>query len=273
MVARSAGERWRAALEGWVIPEDILAAAPESPWGFPVELWRANATDLAADTPSRRRALEALPATGGSILDVGCGGGRASLAVVAGTVAAGRPAPELTGVDESEAMLERFAAAAFEIGVRPRTVAGRWPDVAGAVGTADIVVCHHVLYNVPDPARFVAGLQERARRRVVLEVTDVHPLVPIGPLFTRFHGIERPTGPSAADLAEVLREAGIRATAESYELGTRPMTHEQRVAFTRKRLCLPATRDAEVDEALGPRPEGRTVVTFWWDLSSPAAAP
>ena len=41
--APGALDRWRQQLEGWAIPETILAAAPESPWGFPVGLFRSRA--------------------------------------------------------------------------------------------------------------------------------------------------------------------------------------------------------------------------------------
>src|SRR6266508_3117592 len=36
-VGVTALERWAAQLEAWALPEEILARAPESPWGFPVE--------------------------------------------------------------------------------------------------------------------------------------------------------------------------------------------------------------------------------------------
>ena len=70
-------ERWRRALEARAIPDTILAAAPESPWGFPAEAFRrrAEAASDAAPTPTTSCALEALP-DGGTVLDVGVGGGR-----------------------------------------------------------------------------------------------------------------------------------------------------------------------------------------------------
>lgn len=262
----SAAQRWSAELAAWAIPDAILAAAPESPWGFPVELWKAT-DDLADDSPSRRRAIEALPA-GGSVLDVGCGGGRGSLSVAVGLAAAGLPAPLLTGVDESAAMLESFVAAAAEQGLAPATVCGSWPEVAGEVPPADVVVCHHVAYNVPELVPFARALQEHARRRVVLELTDVHPMVPLGPLWLRFHGLERPSGPDAGLAAEVLAEGGITTVLERHRMAPRAIGHEQLVAFTRRRLCLTADRDAEVEAAMGPRPADREVVTLWWDTAS-----
>ena len=42
-------DRWRKQLDGWAIPEEILAAAPESPWGFPVGLFRSRARRAAQE--------------------------------------------------------------------------------------------------------------------------------------------------------------------------------------------------------------------------------
>src|SRR6478752_7145999 len=109
--------------------------------------------------------------SGGTLLDVGCGGGRSSLPL-------GAAATAVVGVDVQDAMLEQFAAAAVRRGIAATTVAGRWPDVAPAVDPADVVVCHHVAYNVPDIAPFLAALDDHARRGVVVEVTAVHPQQP-----------------------------------------------------------------------------------------------
>ena len=59
----TAVERWREQLERWAIPPEILAAAPESPWGFPTELFRARGAlgaDRGGTTPTTARALERL---------------------------------------------------------------------------------------------------------------------------------------------------------------------------------------------------------------------
>ena len=72
--------RWREQLDGWAIPAEILTAAPESPWTFPVGLFRSRAR-RAGSGPPTRSTLEAarhLP-DGGSVLDVGAGAGAASL--------------------------------------------------------------------------------------------------------------------------------------------------------------------------------------------------
>src|SRR3954464_11776625 len=76
----TAADRWATQLAEWAIPDAILAQAPESPWTFSPALFTAPA-DFGPDTPSRRRGREALP-EGGTVLDVGCGGGAAGLALV-----------------------------------------------------------------------------------------------------------------------------------------------------------------------------------------------
>jgi hypothetical protein len=68
---------------------------------------------------------------------VGCGAGAASLPLVP-------PATALTGLDSSAEMLRSFAAEATVRSVPYGVVEGRWPDVAGLVPPAYLVVCHHV---------------------------------------------------------------------------------------------------------------------------------
>jgi SAM-dependent methyltransferase len=231
-------DRWRDQLAGWAIPEEILAAAPESPWGFPVGLFRSRAERAGArpPTPSTLEAARHLP-PGGSVLDVGAGGGAASLPL-AGT--AGR----LVGVDESPAMIASFVPA--------DGVEGRWPEVAGRTRPAEVVVCHHVLYNVGDLAPFVAALTDHARHRVVVELTERHPMAGLAPLWRRFHGLERPSGPSAGDALAALRALGLDPVRVDWETeeGLGFDRFDELVAFTRRRLCLPAGRDPEVARAL-----------------------
>src|SRR5579862_8868502 len=98
----NARERWTAELQDWAIPERILAAAPESPWRFPPALFRSRAEmAMGADpTPSDLRAAVALP-DGGMVLDIGAGGGAASLPLAP-------RAGSLVAVDSAEEMLAQF---------------------------------------------------------------------------------------------------------------------------------------------------------------------
>lgn len=258
----TAAEQWREALATWAIPQEILDSAPEDPWIHPVEMFTVEGD--VPDSPSHTRAREALP-DGGSVLDVGCGGGRASMALVPA-------AARVTGVDSSEPMLERYAAAAAARGVEHAEILGIWPAVSMQAPEADVVVCHHVVYNVPDLPPFLLSLTRHARQRVVLELPLAHPLTHMNPLWQRFWGLERPSRPTAQDCLAVAREAGIDATLDvwddqPFEQQT-TLSAEQRAHYLRVRLCLPAEREPEVAAAVveAGRPAQRRTATLWWDV-------
>ncbi|HLF40960.1 MAG TPA: SAM-dependent methyltransferase [Acidimicrobiia bacterium] len=259
----TAAARWANALAAWAIPEHLLAAAPSSPWEFSTSLFtRAASRAVAGERrgPAQERALEALP-EGGSVIDVGVGGGAACLPLAT-------RAGLLVGVDSSRALLEAFAGAAAALGVPHRTVEGSWPGVAPEVEPADIGVSHHVLYNIAELVPFVLALTDHARRRVVIEITADHPMASSNQLWAAIHGIERPASPTWVDALDVLAEAGLDITYEESVRETLgpPMDRAEAVAHARRRLCVGPERDAEID-ALLPPDEGmvRRVVAVWWD--------
>lgn len=264
-------DRWREQLEAWEIPEEIIERAPESPWGFPVGMFRAKADQARRrePTPSNLEALRFL-GEGGTVLDVGAGGGAASLPLAG---SAGR----IVAVDESAGMIEAFLAAAAAVGVEATAVRGRWPDVAAEVDPADVVVCNDVLYNVQDLAPFALALSDHARSRVVVQITGRHPLVPMGPMWRRFHGLDRPDGPTADDAVDALGSIGLQVERRDWTTDSAGSFEDLDglVAFMRRRLCLPAGRDPEIAEALEPLavheaggyrlgPMDRPVATLSW---------
>lgn len=272
----SALEQWRRDLQAWAIPDEIIAAAPESPWGFPAGLFAERAASALRRglSPANHRALEALP-EGGTVLDVGVGGGAASLPL------AGR-AGRLVGVDSSQNMLDSFAEAASGQGVACSTVLGTWPEVARQVDPADVVICHHVFYNVPDLAPFVEALSAKAVHRVVVELTPKHPLAWMGDLWLRFHGLPRPQGPGYLDAVNAVAELGIEVR-HRLESGPPVMSgfanREDAIALVRKRVCLRPEQDGELAEALGDRlternglwtasPPEHEIATLWWDTGT-----
>jgi SAM-dependent methyltransferase len=203
---------------------------------------------------------------GGSVLDVGCGGGAAGVALVP-------PAARLTGVDVSAAMLANFTASTARIGIPSNAVEGSWPEVAHRVDPADVVVCHHVVYNVSSLVPFLVATADHARRRVVIELSDRHPSSSLNPLWERFWGLSRPQQPSAQLFIDVVREIGFEAVVSRWERPVEKTTAnpEEYVAFVRRRLCLPAGRDAEVAEALASNPAPAVqMVTVWWDTARSA---
>jgi len=264
-------DRWRADLAAWAIPERITAAVTDSPWVLPRQVFarRADRVSAAPSGPSFERAWAALDPPG-IVLDVGSGAGAACLPLLPRTTS-------LTAVDADADMLDQLSQRAAAGGVAARTVLGRWPDTAAQAGPADVVTCHHVLYNVAEVAPFVTALTGSARRVVVAEMTAQHPLVSLNDLWLKFHGLRRPVSPTAADVMEILTAMGLRPGHEAWRRpgGRDYASFDELVDVTRRRLCLPPGRAAEVAEALtesGVDPEhpvdlgssGREVVTIWW---------
>jgi SAM-dependent methyltransferase len=265
-------DAWRDELAAWAIPEHIRASATESPWVLPRQVFarRADRVNTAPSGPSYEHAWAALDPPG-AVLDVGAGAGAACLPLLARTT-------ELTVVDSDAEMLGLLAERAAAQGVAARCVRGSWPQVAGQVPAADVVTCHHVLYNAPEPVPFVEALTGRARRLVVAEMTDRHPLVSLNELWLTFHGLRRPAGPTADDMLAILDAMGLRPGHQRWRRpgGADYASFDELTDITTRRLCLPPERAGEVAAALvaaGTDPaspadlgsSGREVVTIWWD--------
>jgi SAM-dependent methyltransferase len=252
----SAARRWAEMQEGRGIPPEILARAPALPWLHDPSYFAAP--QVPVDTPSRAAGL-ALLGAGGTVLDVGAGGGDASLAL-AGSVT------HITANDRQADMLEAFAADATARGIPFRTVHGRWPDAAADAGTADVVVSHHVLHNVVDLPPFLEALTAAARRGVVVEMLAEHPMAWLDALWVHFHDLHRPPPATTGDAVAVLRELGIDAGVQRWERVSPP---RQDPAWVTRTLCLPADREPEVAAALAatpPRP--RHAATLTWSAKS-----
>lgn len=266
-----AGRRWAEQLASWAIPDDIVRQAEVPPWAHDPKTFAVDET-LDPSSPVFELARELLPAAGGTVLDVGCGGGRSSIALAP-------RATTIVGVDESERMLARFAQAADEAGVAHREIVGRWPDVYIAAEMSgeshplgcpyDVVVCHHVFYNVPDLEPFVVALTAAARLGVVVVMPKRHPQSAWNEGWRHFWSIERPSGPTHLDAVDVLHQLGI--TPEVFEIPRPAMSRHaddpaSLVESARRRLCLPASRDAEIEEWLRANPPDfmREVVVLRW---------
>jgi SAM-dependent methyltransferase len=262
MGVAEANGRWAEMLNRWAIPDELVAAAPAPPYFFDPLVFTAAADHALArreDTPSDAVARQALPA-GGTVLDVGCGAGAASLRL--------RPG-RLVGVDTSQLLLEALVERAGRLGIDATTLQGVWPDAGSQVPTADVVVCHHVFYNVAELAGFAIAMTDHARHRVVAELTAKHPMAWMAPYWKALYGLEQPVRPVADDAVVLLEEAGLtvrlRRWARHYQMigesGDQPLG---RIA---RRLCLQASRHEELRRLLAavPPPGERDVVTLWWD--------
>jgi SAM-dependent methyltransferase len=255
--------QWKADLQSWAIPPEILAQAEQPPWGHPVAMF--TVTGEVPDSISHQRAREALPVNG-SVLDVGSGGGRASMAITP-------PASMLVAVDHQQEMLVEFSSAAIARGATAHTYLGAWPEIADQVPEVDVVVCHHVAYNVQDIVPFLIALNDHAKKRVVLELPMTHPMSNMNALWKKFWDLDRPTEPTPYQLQAIAREIGYQAELEVWTdetWGKRvDLPQSERVRQSRIRLCLTEDRDAEVAAALLAEQDAkpRQVATLWWDVT------
>ncbi len=253
------GNRWRAGLAGWAIPENIVKQAPTNPWIHPPVYFQVG--EVIVDSISHQKAREVVP-DGGSILDIGCGGGVAAFACVP-------PATKVIGVDHQPEMLTMFAEGAKHRGVVSQNFEGFWPAIAGDIPVADVVTSHHVVYNVQDIEEFLLAMNAHALRRVVIEMPQQHPQHRSAPLWKHFWNLERPSKPTPQDLMKVLSEIGIKANLELWEghMG-RNVDLDQEAYFSTIRLCLPQSRQSEVKSQLEMTSQStsRPLATIWWDI-------
>lgn len=255
----SAVTDWKEALESWALPQSIIDQAEESPWIHPPALF--SLPEVISMTPSHQAVADVLR-EGGSILDIGCGGGIAAFAHT------GRVG-EVIGVDHQTEMLTMFAKNAEERSISHKEFEGFWPAIAPEVPGADVVTVHHVVYNVQEIEPFIRALQSHAKDRVVIEMPQHHPLSNMSDLWQHFWEIDRPTEPTHHSFLSLLKELGINAEVKEWESEMfRTLDLDQEAHFTRIRLALPASRFQEVREYLekNPRSLSRELATIWWDL-------
>ena len=257
--------QWAADLDSWALPQEILDQAPEVPWQHPVAMFTvAPPHTPIPDSLSHQRAREVLE-PGGSVLDIGSGGGRASMAITP-------PAGTLTAVDHQQEMLDEFHKAAEARGTIAHSYLGDWPHVAALVPEADVVVCHHVAYNVADIVPFLQALNAHARKRVVMEVPMSHPMSNFNDLWKKFWNLDRPILPTPYQLQDICLALGFGAVLDIWEdrtWGARvDLPEEERIRRARVRLCLTQDRDAELAAALLAEKDAkpRSIATIWWDV-------
>ncbi len=235
--------RWSRELREWAIPEDLLAAAPESPWSFdprafaPVYDGSLNHTqeaivDLLDRSPSR------------SVLDVGAGAGACVLPI-------GSSIQSLLALDRDAAMLETLALESESIPqMLVETRVGDFFELQPALELYDVVTSQNVIYNVDDLFGFLGGLIAHAKEGVVLEMTLYHPHYGLNLLWRQFHQLERPSTPSAVEAVEALIMMGMTPKVVFGAGVRRASDPATQVISTRRRLCLTPREDVAIQAAL-----------------------
>ena len=170
-----------------------------------------------------------------TVLDVGAGSGRFSLAL-APRVAA------VTAVDPSAGMLDICRRQARALGLTNLAIVhSKWEDAE--VEPADVAFSSYVVTLVPDAARFLAKLDASATQRAFLYLGAYTADAIMDPLWRHFHGASRKPGPTYLDAADVLRELGVKPQVDVVEVATRGRFKSVADAAKdyRDQLCLPDT--------------------------------
>lgn len=170
-----------------------------------------------------------------TVLDVGAGTGRFSLALAPHVAA-------VTAVDQAGAMLDVCRRLVAARGLANVTlVHSKWEDAA--VEPADVVFSSYVVTLVPDGARFLAKLDAAATQRAFVYLGAYTADAIMDPLWRHFHGSPRKPGPTYLDAVDVLRELGMKPDIEVVEVNTRGRFKNVADAAKdyRDQLCLPDT--------------------------------
>jgi SAM-dependent methyltransferase len=268
----SAADRWARDLERWAIPQELLDAVDESPYGWPQSLWkRRSAMAEQAEEPRTAEVVASMLDDGDSLIDVGAGRGRASLRFAE----AGHP---LVAVEKDPGMAGGLREDAKAMGVQVTVVEERWPDAENLVPTVAVVMSAHVVYDVADIGAFVAAMHRKASTGVVMELSPHHPWASLAPYYRAIHGLDRPDGPTADDLAQVVaEETGVPPHSERWRRSGQLWfeSWDEILELFGRRLVVPVDRRSELRSVLEPDvvevdgrlyvgDPGREVVTVWW---------
>lgn len=135
------------------------------------------------------------------LLDIGGGAGRVSLPLA-------RRCREVVNVEPSRGMRQEFRESAADAGIaNARLVHSTWPNAEELKG--DIAFSADVTYFVADIVPFIQGLEDAARRRVILNLWSQPPPNRRAPAFKLVYGEDPEASPGHTQLLPVLWEMGI----------------------------------------------------------------
>ncbi len=192
-------------------------------------------------TPEGFEHLVDVIGSGGSVLDIGAGGGRFSVPL---SSRVGR----VVAVDGSEAMTAALRAQAVAIPNLEVLPAMTWPPPADAeLPQVDVAFNSHVIYFVEDIQTFLDAMERVATQRCVVIAGERSGGAPPRDAFEAVHGEPLAEAPACNELMTVLAARGTdfevtRAPIESRRLAGDPSQ------LLRRRCCV--TEDSEQDARL-----------------------
>lgn len=259
-------EHWASSLDSWAIPGEILSQAPVSPWKLNPDRFAPSGGRAKSPTVSKIRELlsRARDIREMSIMDIGCGAGGVSLLVL-------DDLHSLTAVDVSPEMLGSFRRGFDKAGAKDVTlnlVEGSWLDVAKSAGTAGVVVCANVLFNVPQVCDFISKLDEAATIGVVIEIHESHPHSSANAAWKHFWNLNRPDEPTGLQLFEIVTALGMEAQTLTFYRDDQMVREvdDDLVQSLRQRICLDSSRDEEIREFLLSNPiKAKASRLIWWE--------
>jgi FkbM family methyltransferase len=208
-----------------------------------------------------------------SVLDVGAGTGRFSLALAP-------KVDHVIAVEPNAAMLDFLRQDAAGKNLRNISyVQATWQEAPGNL-QADIVICSHVIYPIRDIEPFLLKLQKATLQRCYLYVRATHIDALTADLWRHFHHDERCMPPGYIHVLDVLYEMGIFASVEIVPLPPSLRYPSLDVAVTEmtEQLILPDNEKTrielrtllaewlvEIDGMLVPPQQEMVCAIIWWE--------
>jgi SAM-dependent methyltransferase len=238
-VTAPAATRWRKLVQARLAEMERLqpgrGALGAAFWDSRAKRFASRVTLSAATTDPFYRRLRRATDRRSTVLDVGAGPGRFTLALAPHVAA-------VTAVDPSGGMLDICRRQARKLGLaNVACVQGRWEEVD--VAPADVAFSSYVLPLIADAPRFLSKLDASAARRAFLYLGAFSLDAVMDPLWRHFHGTPRKPGPTYLDAVDVLRELGLKPEVEVVEVASRARFKSPVAAAKdyRDQLCLPDT--------------------------------
>ena len=166
------------------------------------------------DDPVIERVRAQLPAGDGRVLDVGAGTGRYAVPLA-------EMGARVVAVEPNAAMAALLAQEAREREVPVSVEQDEWPAAESRVGSAEVVLCAHVVYPIADVVPFIRALDRAARSAVVMVARLGQADEVVSRFFGTVYGEERVPMPSLPDLYNLLLQMGIPASVTLHPFETR----------------------------------------------------